>query len=165
MSPSQAAALQLTASTAPPYIEPEELVEIDTRFGRFAYPRANTIEMPHGVLGFARFHEFVLLTLPDPRFGQFRLLQCAIEPALSFLVVPTMIEASGIEAADLEEALGSLGIAPADAVLLLIVTIRKAGGSVDMTVNLRAPIVLDIRRQLARQHVLSNSRYSIRQRL
>lgn len=160
----QALAPDLRKSAPPP--EPaDDLVEIETRFGRFAYPRSSTIAMPHGVLGFSNFHEFALLTLPDPKFGQFRLLQCSTEPALSFLVVPTAVEQSGHDAADLEEALTAHGVSSAGAALLLIVTIRKVDGHVDMTVNMRAPIVVDLHRQLARQYVLSNSKYSIRQRL
>ncbi|HLI13190.1 MAG TPA: flagellar assembly protein FliW [Alphaproteobacteria bacterium] len=153
------------APAGPPPEIAEDLVEIDTRFGRFVYPRANTIEMPQGVLGFANFHQFALLTLPDQRFSQFRLLQCASEPALSFLVVPAALEGCGIDRADLDEALQALGFAAADTVLLLIVTIRKIEGRADITVNMRAPIVLDARRQIARQYVLSNNKYSIRQRL
>jgi flagellar assembly factor FliW len=150
---------------APPPVAADDTVEIDTRFGRFAYSRANAITMPQGVLGFSSFHEFVLLTLPDTRFAQFRLLQCVSEPALSFLVVPGRPERCGIDRADVDEATTACGVACRDAAFLLIVTIRKTEGKVDMTVNMRAPIVLDLRRQVAQQYVLSNSRYSIRNRL
>jgi flagellar assembly factor FliW len=156
-------ALATNLSTSPPAAP--DMVEIETRFGRFEFPRANIIEMPQGVLGFSSCREFVLLELPDPRFGQFRLLQCTTEPALSFLVIPTSLEGCGIEGQDVAEALAALGMARVDTTLLLIVTIRKTDGRVDMTMNMRAPIVLDVRRQIARQYVLSNTKYSIRQRL
>jgi len=164
MSMNQALALAADPG-GPPVTPPGDMIEIDTRFGRFALPRANTIAMPQGVLGFSNYHEFALLALPDPRFARFRILQCLAEPALSFIVVPHNLDDCGIDQADVTEALTALGVAPQDAVLLLIVTIRKAEGQVDMTVNLRAPIVLDVTRQSARQYVLSNTRYSIRQRL
>jgi flagellar assembly factor FliW len=156
--------LRKSALAAPPNAA-DHTVEIDTRFGRFAYSRVNVITMPQGVLGFSGFREFVLLTLPDPRFAQFRLLQCVSAPALSFLVVPSQSECCGIDQADLDEATAACGIAGHDVAFLLIVTIRKSEGKVDMTVNMRAPIVLDLRRQLAQQYVLANSRYSIRHRL
>jgi len=165
MSLTNAVVTERAQPSPPPALATEAVIEIETRFGRFALPSANTIEMPQGLLGFSSFHEFALLTLPDPRFARFRLLQCTTEPALSFLVVPAELDASGLDAEDVDEALGALEVERADAALLLIVTIRKAEGKVDMTVNMRAPIVIDLRRQVARQYVLPNSKYSIRQRL
>jgi len=149
----------------PPAVELSDAVEIDTRFGRFTYSRAKIITMRQGVLGFSGYREFVLLTLPDPRFAQFRLLQCVSEPALSFLVIPNQPAHCGIDPADMSEAFTACGVSGADAAFLLIVTIRKSEGNVGMTVNMRAPIVLDLRRKVAQQYVLANSRYSIRHHL
>ncbi|NIR61560.1 MAG: flagellar assembly protein FliW [Gammaproteobacteria bacterium] len=59
------------------------------------------------------------------------------------------------------------GIARARASFLLIVTIRanETGEGIGMSVNLRAPIVLDSEQRIARQHVLSNGDYPVRQDL
>ena len=53
-----------------------------------------------------------------------------------------------------------------DAAFLLIVTVRpNDDGSADITVNLRAPLVVDVKEGLARQIVMVNANYPIQQPL
>jgi flagellar assembly factor FliW len=55
-----------------------------------------------------------------------------------------------------------MGIAPADGAILLVVSVRKSGEAVSISVNLRAPIVIDTANRHAWQHVLANPAYSVR---
>jgi len=49
-----------------------------------------------------------------------------------------------------------------DAVFLLIATLRpKAEGGLDITVNRRAPVLIDTQRMTGRQVVLNDSRYEV----
>ena len=83
---------------------------------------------------------------------------------LSFIVMPVKAADAPIGPADIEEACTAAGVTLEIACLMFVVTIRpKADGvGIDMTTNLRAPIVFDPQTRLARQHVLANSQYAVR---
>lgn len=138
---------------------------IETRFGPIEFDRDNTIDMTQGLLGFPDVHEFALANLPDERFPQFKLLQCLTDPSLSFIVAPLNIESGAIQPADLDEACDSLDIAREDLAVLIVVSVRKDPTGIQVTGNLRAPVILDTQRQVGRQYVLANSAYPIRQEL
>lgn len=145
----------------------EETVTIDTRFGSMEFSRSNTFTMPHGILGFADKREFGLANLPAERYGHFMLLQSLEDAALSFLVLPLEAVPELIAAPDLEEACAAAGTAAEHAIVMLIATARKdeESGAVTLSINLRAPIVIDAERHTARQHVLNNVAYPIRHEL
>jgi flagellar assembly factor FliW len=123
--------------------------------------------MPQGLVGFADHQLFGIGNLPEPAPEDFKLLQSLEEVPLSFNVMPMMAKQAPIGAADVEEACAAAGIDPKKACFLFVVTIRPSadGTGIDMTANLRAPIVFDQTTRLARQHVLANSQYPLRQPL
>ena len=123
------------------------------------------ISMPRGVLGFAEHKEFGLAYLPNKFIEQLMLLQSFTDPDTSFLVLPINIDAGIIDEADLVAACATMDVAPENAVIAVIVTIRDAGGQPQITTNLRAPIVLDAETRNGWQYVLPNGKYSVRQSL
>ncbi len=145
------------ADTAPPVAG----IEIATPFGRLSVEAAGVLSITGGILGFEGCSRFALAPIPKPRLSRFMVLQSIDQPTLSFIVLP-VAEGDLLAAADREEAAALLGCAPEDAAFLLMVTVRKEGDRSAMTVNLRAPIVLDTHRRIARQCVLSNNAYSVR---
>ena len=137
-------------------------VVLETRFGVMTFDRTSSIYMPRGLLGYADFHDFALANLPDPKLTQFKLLQSLTEPSLSFVVAPINLENELIEFVDIDAACRTLSIATADAALLLVVATRRIGDATQISVNLRAPVIVDARNQTAWQHILSNHRYPVR---
>lgn len=138
-------------------------IGIETRFGPMTFDRSNTFTMPHGMLGFADRRAFGLANLPAERYGHFMLLQSLEEAALSFLVLPLAVAPDMIAEADVREACEALGYEPANVIVMLIATARKDdAGAVTLSVNLRAPILIDSEHQTARQYVLNNIAYPIR---
>jgi flagellar assembly factor FliW len=154
--------LQPAVARSEPLPVPPSYVEIDTRFGRVSFKEENAIAMPGGLPGFPGRRRFGLSPLPNPRFEQFVLFQDLDDPSLCFLVMPVPVDSGLVEAEDVDEALASCGIAREDATFLLIVTLRKEDDGVVTTVNLRAPIILDTDRKVARQYVMPNGKYAIR---
>ena len=147
-----------------PITVPTETISVDTRFGTYEFTPQNTVVMPQGLIGFADQQLFGLANLPEPAPDDFKLLQSLGDLPLSFIVMPVTAAAAPIGPADVEEACTAAGVTPEMACLLFVVTIRpKADGvGIDMTTNLRAPIVFDPETRLARQHVLANSQYPVR---
>ena len=84
------------------------------------------------------------------------------EPTLSFIVAPLNPESDIIDAADIDDASERLSIARADTAVLLFVATRKIGVESQISVNLRAPIIIDTKSQTGWQYVLNNSRYPVR---
>lgn len=139
----------------------ENAVTIENRFGAFAFDPRLAIAFPRGLLGFPDHRAFGLANLPDPRLSTFKLLQSLADPSLCFLVSPCATDGGPHAADDLEQALADLAIAREDAAILLLVTVRKAVEGVQLTVNLRAPLLVDTRAQTAHQYVLRNEDYLI----
>lgn len=135
---------------------------IETRFGPMEFANDDTVHLPRGILGFAEHRDFTLAYLPNKFIDQLMLLQSLSDLNTSFLVLPVAADAGIIEEKDLNGACGAMDIDPEDAALLLIVTIRDAGGQPEVTANLRAPVILDTASRRAWQYVLPNAKYSMR---
>ena len=153
---------------APPSAEPSvavnsDSVVIETRFGDIEFQLQNAIFMPRGMLGYADYHIFGVANMPDPKLEQFKLFQSLEEPSLSFIVAPLTPDGETIVVDDIEAACETLSIDPANAVILLVVSTRQIGPTTQISVNLRAPVILDGTSQNAYQHVLMNNRYPVRQ--
>lgn len=150
-------------ATAAP--EAADLFTIETRFGLLSFAEENRVVMPSGPLGFADKHKFVLGDLPPPANPCFKVLQSEEDNDLSFIVTPLKPEDGCIELADLEDVAMSASISWEDAAFLLIVTVRPTDDGAKITVNLRAPLVVDVKAGLARQIVMTNGNYPIQQPL
>ena len=153
---------------APPSLERPTTVNfntvvIETRFGDIEFQLQNAIFMPRGMLGYADYHNFGVANMPDPKLEQFKLFQSLEEPSLSFIVAPLNPSSETIEVNDIDAACEILSIDPANAVVLLVVSTRQIGPTTQITVNVRAPVILDGASQNAYQHVLMNNRYPVRQ--
>jgi len=152
-------ALAATAAVRTP-VEPRTAVE--TRFGAFVFDETNTLFMPSGPLGFASHRHFGLANLPAPKLSAFKLLQSLDDAEVSFIVTPLDLHEAPIEMADLEAGARAAGMALEEVETLGIVTVRSGGPSPELTVNLRAPVLVDLRLRLARQVVLNNPDLPIR---
>lgn len=152
------------AAGTPP-IDPsgiEDAVTIDTQFGPMTFTKDQTIHFPTGLLGFGGITEFGIGTLPDPAFGNFKLMKSLDDSGLGFLVLPLEGLPDHIHEDDIKQAREALAIAAEDLAVMLIVTVNKGTEKTTLTVNLRAPILIDTKLRTAVQHVLPNSAYPIR---
>lgn len=138
---------------------------IDTRFGKVTIYRTNPIVLPNGMLGQPDKNQFCLTNFPSEKMARFKLLQSLDDTALSFITLP--VEASNpiVERADMEQASRDLNIPLDQLVTLFVVSVHREAGAVKLSVNARAPIMLDAVRRVATQHVFHNAKYQIRQPL
>jgi flagellar assembly factor FliW len=135
---------------------------VETRFGTYEFDPQASFLLPYGLPGFPESRRFGLANLPGEQMQAFKLLQSLEDGSLSFIVTPLDPSAGQIARADFEVACLSAGTTPDQAALLLLVTLRKTADGMDITVNLRAPIVLDLDRRIGRQVVLQNTAYAVR---
>ena len=150
--------------TAPrrPVMRSRDHTVVQTRFGTVVVDRDNILEMPLGPLGFAQHREFALADLPNPRLAAFKLLQSLSDPEVCFVLAPAAQTEAMIAPSDIDAACAAAGFDPAETTVWLIVTVRSTADGVAMSVNLRAPLLLDLPRRTARQVVLANPIYSVR---
>lgn len=133
---------------------------IASRLGQIIIDAQKVIAAPRGFFGFEALRQFVLLRLPAARFGSLGLIQCLNDPSAAFLFHADVPMATLYRSGDLESACRELGIPADDAAALILVTARPA--PVGLTMNLRAPVVVDTARRLAFQHILANGDYPLR---
>lgn len=136
-------------------------VSLDTRFGTITVEADQRLTMPAGMPGFDGRREFALVDFPDQRFSRFRLLQSIEDKSLSFITLPA--DEADVPMADEDCAELARAVGAEEAVeLFFVVTLRGADNGVAVSANLRAPVVVDGRRRVARQVVLSNPAYAVR---
>lgn len=130
------------------------------RFGQLEVPKSKIISMVKPVLGFENLKKYFLLEVDEIR--PFLWLQSVEEPAVAFLVVNPLfvmkdyrIEINSMEIADLE-------IKKVTTVeTYVIVTLPDAPE--ELSANMQGPILINTENNLAKQLVLVNSDYRIKQ--
>jgi flagellar assembly factor FliW len=137
-----------------------ELVE--TRFGKVTIYRRNPIVFPNGVLGMPDKFQFCLTDFPIEKLARFKLLQSIDDLQLSFITLPLEIDNTIIAREDLVQAAKDLELPVDQMAVLLIVSVHREAAGVKLSVNARAPILMNAPRRIAHQYVFGSSKYDIR---
>lgn len=145
--------------------EVPETEEIESRFGRVTIYPGKPIYFPNGMLGMPDRAQFTLTHFPSEKMARFKLLQSLEDLALSFITLPLDLINPIIDRVDLEQAARDIDIAPDDLAVLLVVTVHREAGAAKLSVNARAPVLMQVSRRIATQYVFSNTKYLIRQPL
>ena len=129
-----------------------------TRFGDISIDESRIIRMKGGMLGFEHLGRYVLLT-QDEKIP-FLWLQSIEDGSVAFVVINSLAVKPDYEPVISGDEVKLLEIAsPEDAVLFSVVTIRSDPFKV--TANLRAPIVVNTKKMLAKQVVLLEPDYPV----
>jgi flagellar assembly factor FliW len=127
------------------------------RFGELTYAEADVMVFPWGLPGFPELHRWLVLSLDSqPAYVWLQSLDDpkvalpAADPWMLFEGYDPKLPAYAFVALDVVEA--------SDFTLLCVVVVKE--NAEEMTMNLMAPIVLNLRTRRARQVVLDGSSYS-----
>ncbi len=142
-------------------LQADEPEYIDTRFGQVRLNREHPVTFPRGLLGLPNQVNYCLCEFPNEKFGRFRLLQSLDDYTLSFITLPLDINNPVIAMEDVITACDGLGIAVKDAALLLIVSVHRQAEGVTLSVNARAPLLVDTQKRLAAQYVFTSDKYKV----
>jgi flagellar assembly factor FliW len=163
---SQLSFTDMLAVTATPDTAPDATVVVENRFGTFEFTAEQMLTLAQGLIGFPQQRRFGLAELPgDGAVNNFRLLQSLDDASLSFIVWPTTASTALLDTADVTRIGQSFNIDRDDLVLLHIVTLREVDGHTAMTLNLKAPVVVDAIGRTAVQHVIAGDAYSVRHQM
>jgi len=113
------------------------------------------ITFPHGLLGFEKFMDYVLL---DAERQPFYWLQSVDVEGLAFILVNPFLFRPDYELDIDDTDLSEIGISdPEDSLIFSIVTIPSDGSP--MTANLQGPLVINREARMARQAILTDPRW------
>ena len=131
-----------------------------TRFGQVSIQSEDIFTFPEGMLGFQDLRQFVLLD--DPNDDIFAWLQSCELPSIAFPVLEPEIFGQKYNVSLTKNELEHLGITAAQKPSFMnIITIPD--DPTQMTANLKAPIVMNVEKRIARQCVLQDNNLAIRE--
>lgn len=131
-----------------------------TRFGKITIDTARIITMKGGgILGFENLTQYVLLTQGEN--NPFWWLQSVQDGTKAFVVINPFVITKDYEPVVNDDDVALLEIAkPEEVFIMTIVTVRPGGETI--TTNLRAPIIVNLAKHVAKQVVLEREEYSVR---
>lgn len=134
-----------------------------SRFGPVTLHAEDIIEFPEGILGFNDLRRFVLLD--DPNDEIFAWLQSCEVPQIAFPVLEPELFTQNYQISLTKHDLESLQITAQSEKPRIrsfsIITIPE--DPTQMTANLKAPVVINIEKRMARQIVLQDNNLAIRE--
>lgn len=151
--------------------EQEQLIQIESRFGAIGVNPEKKIIFPYGIAGIPDGKHYVIAELPgdyQKRLPNFRVLQSLDEHSLSFIVLPLGIDNALLDKNDLVEGCQAMEIDKNSLMILLITSVHR---SIDkdmdckLSVNTKAPILVDTENMLAAQYIFISDNYEIRHML
>lgn len=140
------------------------MVTISTRlFGDLAVPAEKVFTFPAGLFGFPALRQFAVIELPQGA-GLLQWLQPLEQPEIGFVLLDPALPFPAYQPQLAAADLAALGVDSADNLLVRVIAVVPANPR-DMTVNLQAPVVFNPYRRRARQVILDDPRWPVRQPL
>lgn len=127
--------------------------------GKITYDENEIIKFEKTILGFDKSKRFILKDVNENDF--FKILQSVDEPEVGFIVISPFEVENNYEINLNNEVISTLKIKEANNVLLYsLVTLNSK--IEDITVNLKAPIVININNKKAQQFIIDKEKYKIK---
>lgn len=146
-------------------VSPAGAQTVKSRFGEVTIDASKGVTFPRGLLGMPDRFNFVLTNFPSEKMQQFKMLQSLDDQALSFITLPVDVQNPIISQNDLKSALIDLQIPEDQVVVLLIVSVHRTPGQVRLSVNARAPLLIDAERKIGVQYVFQSDSYKVQHML
>jgi flagellar assembly factor FliW len=136
------------------------LIKVKTsRFGDIEVKQDDVISLPSGLIGFPELKEFVLLD--HDKDSPFKWLQSLVDGTIAFVLINPLLFKSDYEVEVTEAEVAGLSLEnEEDAVISVIVTMPT--NPQQMTANLKAPLVFNLKNRLGKQIILTSNTYTPR---
>ena len=130
-----------------------------SRFGEIEVEDSEIVTLPEGIIGFPELKKYALLDHEEN--SPFKWLQSLEDGAVAFVLVNPMTFHPDFTVEVTEEEIKSLQLNTLDdAVITVIVTIPS--NPKDMTANLKAPLIFNLKNRLGKQVILRDNKYRTR---
>lgn len=149
----------------------EGVFSVETRFGSIHINSNKSVFFPGGLLGMPEFQYFCMAPFPNGELPQFAMLQSTENLKLTFLTLPLPLNDANfqgpfIKPADLAECKEMMHLTDDNMLVTLIATLHhpkpEQPENVQVSVNLRAPLVINTDERIGIQYVFEDSDYPIR---
>ena len=127
-----------------------------------AYRDKDIILFEEGLIGFPGAKRFILIE--SESLSPFRVLKCVDTPKIGFLVLDPRTVVKTYERSIPQESWRSLEVADKSDRLTLVISIIGKDPE-ESTANLQAPLLINHRKMLGKQLILTTARYSVTQKL
>lgn len=129
-------------------------------FGEIEVDEEKLISFPQGIIGFPEIKDFLLIHDSETK-GNIRWMQSIQEPAFAMPVIDPLTIKSDYNPCIEDELLKPLGDVKEED-LLVLVTITVPHEVEKMTVNLRAPIIINGENRRATQLIIDDEQYAVK---
>lgn len=130
-----------------------------TRFGDIDVNESDVIELPAGLIGFPDLKKYILLD--HDKESPFKWLQSLDDGAIAFVLINPLLFKPDYTVEVTEAEVSDLTIqAEEDAVISVIVTMPS--NPQNMTANLKAPLVFNLKNRKGKQVILNHGDYTTR---
>ena len=144
-----------------PNIRREKIMTIETKlFGKISVDESKLISFPQGIIGFPELKDFLLIHDGDGN-GNIKWMQSIQEPAFAMPVVDPLTIIPEYNPDIEDELLKPLGEITPDN-MLVIVTITVPKDIEKMTVNLKAPMIINSETRKAAQLIIEDEKYQVK---
>lgn len=138
---------------------------IKSRFGDITVSTDKALSFPRGLLGMPDKSRFVVANFPNAKMQQFMLLQSLDDHGLSFITLPLNLDNNIVAADDIRNACRDLQVPDTNLAILLIVSVHRGFDQVRLSVNARAPLLIDVERRVGVQYVFPQDHYKVQHML
>ena len=140
-------------------------MEINSKlFGSIEYTQENLINFEEGLIGIPEKKRFILIEKED--FKPFSYLQSVDDGAFILVVINPMLVVKEYKFSIYKDDLNAIGLSENDTESFSLLAIVILSNHVEnVTVNLRAPILINIHTKAAKQVLLQNDDYSVEEPL
>lgn len=130
-----------------------------TRFGEIEVKEKDVIELPSGLIGFPELKKYVLLD--HDKESPFKWMQSLDDGAIAFVLINPLLFRPDYTVEVSEAEVSDLTIEDEkDAIISVIVTMPS--NPQNMTANLKAPLVFNLKNRKGKQVILNNPEYTTR---
>lgn len=130
-----------------------------SRFGEIEVKESDLIKMPSGIIGFPELTQFVIFD--HDKDSPFKWFQSLDDGSIAFVLINPLLFKPDYKVEVIEAEIGDLHLeSEDDAVISVIVTMP--GNPQNMTANLKAPLLFNLKNRTGKQVILNSSNYSTR---
>ena len=130
-------------------------------FGEIGIDEEKVISFPEGIIGFSYLKRFLLIHDSEKEDGKITWLQSLDEPAFAIPVMDPLLVKEDYNPVVEDELLDSIGGIVEDEIFVMV-TLKVPEDITKMTVNLRAPVVINPNTKKACQILVDNEEYPIK---
>ena len=128
--------------------------------GDLEIEESNIIHFPNGVPAFEEVRDFVIIHSEEPQLP-FKWLQCIDKPELAFVIINPFFVCKEYDFDIEDESLKGIKVEkPEELVIFCIVVVPEDIN--DMTINLKAPVIINAKDRIGMQVILDTDKYTVR---